>query len=102
MDRADVELLDQKLQVLGRGGAVILAAVAGVAEAAQIDGEDTRWRSASSGMSLWKAHQVSGNPLDQQDRGSAGSHRDIVQRGSVDLDAVVRDARECGTGWCDW
>lgn len=41
MDRADVELLDQKVQVLGRGGAVVLARpVAGVAEAAQIDGED--------------------------------------------------------------
>ena len=56
----------------------------------------TRWLAASSGMSLLKAHQVSGNPWTSR-TGDPRPRRDVVQPGPVDLCVVVRDPRQRGT-----
>ena len=94
VDRPDPELPDEKVQVFSRRRAAVLARlVAGVAEAAQVDGED-----AVAGREqrdeLPEGPPGLGKPVDQQDRRSAGSRRDVVQPGSVDLRAVVRDPRQ--------
>ena len=81
----DVEVLDEPVQVLGGGRAVVVApARAGVAEAAQVDGERPGGVAASSGMSLWKAHQVSGNPWTSRIGDPVVPADDVVQLGPVD------------------
>jgi hypothetical protein len=63
---------DEKVQVLGRGLAVVLAwLVAGVAEAAQVDGEDTV-AGGEQRDELAEGPPGLGKPVDQQDRRSAG------------------------------
>jgi hypothetical protein len=101
VDRPGIELPDEKVQILSRRRAVILARlVAGVTEAAQVDGED-----AVAGREqrdeLPEGPPGLGKPVDQQDRSSAGPGRDVVQPGPVDLRIVVRDPRQRGTSGRD-
>ena len=85
VDRPDPELPDEKVQVLGRRRAAELARlVAGVTEAAQVDGEDPV-AGREQRDELPEGPPGLGKPVDQQNRRSAGPRRDVVQPGPVDL-----------------
>ena len=80
------------MQVLGRGGAAVVIPVdPGVAEPAQVDGEDAvppgeqRDEPAEGPPGL-------GEAVDKQDRRSRQAGGDVVELGAVDFGGVVRDA----------
>jgi hypothetical protein len=73
VDRADIELFDEKVQVFGRGRAVVLArCVVGVAKATEVDGVDAVV-SREQRDELAEGPPGLGEPVDQQDRRSTVS-----------------------------
>src|SRR6202030_1602042 len=96
VNRSDVELVDEKVQVFGRYLAVVRARfVRRVAEAAQIDGEDAVSRREQRDE-LSKGPPGLGKAVDQKDRRAVLPGSYVVKVGAVNFRVVVGDA--CGRG----
>src|SRR5205823_5386957 len=91
VDRAEAEVLDQPVQVLGRGLAVVIVRRGvGVTEATQVHGDDPV-AGGEQGDELAEGPPGLGEPVDQQDRGPGGPGSGVVQGRSIDVGAVVGD-----------
>ncbi len=87
---AEVELFDQKVQVLGGGLAVVGARpVVRVTEPAQIRCIDTV-AVGEQRDELVESPLRFGEPMDQQNRSSCSARRHVVQLSPVDLGVMVR------------
>jgi hypothetical protein len=101
VNRSDVELVDEKVQVFGRHLAVVRTRfVRRVAEAAQIDGEDAVSRREQRDE-LSKGPPGLGKAVDQKDRRAALPGSYVVKVGAVNFRVVVGDACDGGGGGLD-
>ena len=62
VNRADIEVIDQSVQVPADVALSKLLSALLESPKPRRSTANTRWVAAGSGMSLWKAHQVSGKP----------------------------------------
>jgi hypothetical protein len=87
--RADVEVLDEPVQVVGGGRAVmVLGGGARVAEPAQVDGEHPV-RRREQGDDLVERPPALREPVDEQDRRSRGAGGHVVQVDPVERGGVM-------------
>src|SRR5918997_5798155 len=97
MNRADVEVSDELMEVVRRRGATIVAlCVPRVAETSQVDREDTMVRGEER-HELVKSPPGLRESVNQQDRGSRRTCGHVVELGTVDRSGVVRDPLDGGT-----
>jgi hypothetical protein len=101
MDRADVEVGDELMQVLYRRGTTIVALrVPRVAETSQVEREYTMVRGEER-HELVKSPPGLRESVNQQDRRSRRTCGHVVDLGTVERNGVVRDPLDGRTRWRD-